>query len=200
MEKHGILWVEGRLKLSSIDYNTKHPILLTAKHPVVQLLFGERAHRDDPLEGKEDVRNLLWQEFWIVRLRNALRKIKSSFLKRRHRNANPIHSPMADLHREQFNEYVFPFTHTGVDYFGSMEIKFLRRTMKRWFCLSACLTTRAVDIKVAQSLDTDSCLAAVTIFIARPGYLSTIISNNCTNFVDATKKLIPRAVGSQIGI
>ena len=36
----------GRLKHSNLDYNAKHPILLTAKHPVVQLLL-EKAHRDN---------------------------------------------------------------------------------------------------------------------------------------------------------
>ena len=34
----------GRLKHSNLDYNAKHPILLTAKHPAVQLLL-EKAHR-----------------------------------------------------------------------------------------------------------------------------------------------------------
>ena len=53
-----------------------------------------------------------------------------------------------------------------------------------------CLTTRAVHIEVAQSLDTESCLAAVTRFIARRGYPSTIISDNGTNSVGAANELI----------
>ena len=68
-------------------------------------------------------------------------------------------------------------------------MKFLRRTMKRWCCLFTCLITRAVHIEVTQSLDTESCLAAVTTFIARRGYPSTIISDNGTNFIGASKKL-----------
>ena len=131
---------------------------------------------------------MLQQEYWIIVLRNALRKIKSRFIKCRQRNANPIHPPMADLPRERLDEHVFPFNHTGVDYFGPFEVKFLQRTMKRWCCLFTCLTTRAVHIE-AQSLDTESCLAAVTRFIARRGYPSTIISDNETNFVGAADEL-----------
>ena len=132
---------------------------------------------------------MLQQEYWIIGLVNALRKIKSSCIKCRHRNAHPIQSPMADLPRERLDEHAFPFTHNGVDHFGPLEVKFLRGTLKRWCCLVTCLTTRAVHIEVTQSLDTESCLAYVTRFIARPGYLKTIISDNGTNFVGAVNGL-----------
>ena len=70
-KQKGSLRVKGRLKHSNLDYNAKHPILLTAKHPVVQLLL-EKAHRDNLHEGTEYVRNMLQQEYWIIGLRNAL--------------------------------------------------------------------------------------------------------------------------------
>ena len=84
--------------------------------------------------------------------------------------------------------FVFPITHTGVDYFGPIKMTFLQRNLKRWCCLFTCLTTRAVHIEVVQSLDTESCLAAVTRFIARRGYPSPIISENGTNFVGAANE------------
>ena len=68
-------------------------------------------------------------------------------------------------------------------------MKLLRRTLKRWCCLFTYLKTNAVHIEVAQSLDTDSCLAAVTRLIARRGYPNTIISDNGTNFVGAANEL-----------
>ena len=96
---------------------------------------------------------------------------------------------MADLTQERLDEHVFISTHTGVDSFGPFDVKFLRRTMKRWCCLFTCLTTRAVHIEVAHSLDNESCLAAVTRFTARRGYPKTIISDNGTNLVGAAKEL-----------
>ena len=74
IEEDGPIRVKGRLKHSKLDYNSKHPILLTAKPQVVQLLLG-KAHRDNLHEGTEYVRNMLQQEYWIIGLRNALRII-----------------------------------------------------------------------------------------------------------------------------
>ena len=126
--------VNGQMKHSNLDYNAKQSILLTAKHPVVQLLL-EKANRDNLHEDTEYVRNMLQQEYWITGLRNALRKIKSNCIKCKHKNANTIHPPMADLPRERLDEHVFPLTHTCIYYFGPFEVNFLRRTMKRWCCL-----------------------------------------------------------------
>ena len=70
----------------------------------------------------------------------------------------------------------FPFTITGSDEFGPIEINFLRRTLKRWCCLLICFTTRAEHIEVSQSTDTESCLARVTRFIATRGYPNSSIS------------------------
>ena len=171
-----------------MSYNAKHPILLSAKHHIVKLKL-EQAHRDNLHEGTEHVRNQLQQEFWIIGIRNALRQIKANCVKCRHRNAHPLYPPMADLPKERLTDQVYPFTNTGVDYFGPFEVKLLRRSMKRWCCLFTCLTTRAVHIEVVPSLDTESCLGALTRFIARRGKPQSILSDNGTNFVGAANEL-----------
>ena len=73
IEENGTIRVKGWLNHSNLDYKAKHPILLTAKHPVVQLLL-EKAHQDNLHEGTEHVRNMLQQKYWIIGLRNALEK------------------------------------------------------------------------------------------------------------------------------
>ena len=61
--------------------------------------------------------------------------------------------------------------------------------MKRWCCLFTCLTTRAVHIEVVPSLEAETCLTAITLFIARKGKPATILSDNGTNFVGAAKEM-----------
>ena len=96
---------------------------------------------------------------------------------------------MADLPRERLDEHMLSFTLTGINYIGPFKVNSLRRNKKRWCCLFTCLTTRAVHIEVVQSLDTASCLAAVTRFIARRGHPNIIISDKGTNFVGAANEL-----------
>ena len=67
--------------------------------------------------------------------------------------------------------------------------KFICKTMKSWCCLFTCLTTRAVHIEVVPSLEAETCLTAITRFIARRGKPATILSDNGTNFVDAAKEM-----------
>ena len=122
-------------------------------------------------------------------MRITLRSLKRSCVLCRKRDATTQQPEMAELPFERTESQIFPFQNTGVDYFGPFEVSLLRRTMKRWICLFTCLSTRAVHLEVAYSLDTESCLAAINRFIARKGRPSLIISDNGTNFVGSAKEL-----------
>ena len=68
--------------------------------------------------------------------------------------------------------------------------------MEHWCCLFTCLTTRAVHIEIVRILDTDSCLAAITSFIAKHGMPSNIISDNGTNFIGSTARELKEYIKS----
>ena len=148
-----------------------------------------QAHIDNLHEGVKYVRNVIQQEFCVLGLHNALKKIKGSCVDcRKFRSA--VKQPfMADLPPERLDFQAHPFTNTDIDYFGPFEVKMLRRTMKRWCCLFTCLTTRAVHIEVVRSLDADSCMAAFLRFISRRGKPKTIVSDNGSNFVGSAREL-----------
>ena len=109
---------------------------------------------------------------------------------------------MADLPDSRLGYQQRPFTNTGVDYFGPMLVRYVRKTVKRYGVLFTCLTTRAVHLEIAFSLDTDSCLTAIRRMMGRRGKPANIWSDNGTNFVGAEKKLreaIKRLDGERIG-
>ena len=106
---------------------------------------------------------------------------------------------MGNLPKERVDASKPPFTFVGIDYFGPMNVKYKRGTMKRYGCIFTCLTTRAVHIEVAHSLDSDSFLMALHRFMARRGKPQKLFSDNGTNFVAAERELAEeiRAVNSQ---
>ena len=186
LDKQGTIRLKGRLNKSMLPDETKHPIL-SAKHPAIVLLVRQ-AHVDNHHEGTEHVRNILQQQYWITGLRNALRRIKYSCVQCRKAASQPFQPHMADLPKERVQQNVYPFSNTGVDYFGPFEVTFFRKTVKYWCCLFTCLVTRAVHIEVVNGLDTDACMMAITRFMARRGKPLKIISDNGTNFVGAARE------------
>jgi transposase InsO family protein len=82
-----------------------------------------------------------------------------------------------------------PHSPTSVDYFGPLEIKRGIAVVKRWGAIFTCMTSRAVHIEVANSLDTSSCINALRRFISRRGQVKRLRSDNGTNFVGAKREL-----------
>lgn len=72
---------------------------------------------------------------------------------------------MADLPEERVVPDLLPFTNVGVDYFGPVDVKSGRKTVKRYGVVFTFMTSRAVHLEVAYSLDTDSCINALRRFI-----------------------------------
>ena len=112
---------------------------------------------------------------------------------------------MADLPDSRLGYQQPPFANTGVDYFGPILVRHGRKTEKRYGVLFTCLTTRAVHLEIAHSLDTHSCLMAVRRMQARRGRPANIWSDNGTNFVgtekelrEALKRLDSERIGDQL--
>ena len=76
MDDRNLMRLKRQLRHVDASYEMKHPILLSAKHPIVRKLI-EDAHESNFHEGTKYVRSTLQQNYWIIGLRNALRIVKS---------------------------------------------------------------------------------------------------------------------------
>ncbi|XP_075254516.1 uncharacterized protein LOC142345935 [Convolutriloba macropyga] len=97
---------------------------------------------------------------------------------------------MADIPSERLAFQCPPFTNVGLDYFGPFHVTIRRSSEKRWGFLLTCLTTRAIHVEIAHSVDTNSCVMGIERFIARRGMPLVICFDNGTNFVGTEKELL----------
>ncbi|XP_062121932.1 uncharacterized protein LOC133835832 [Drosophila sulfurigaster albostrigata] len=182
-----ILLVKGRIDLIGVEVNLKRPIILPRRHRFTFLLV-ESCHRRYHHLYDEIVVNELRQKFLIFGLRALVREVSQTHPAWM-RRARPRPPEMGSLPRERLAHHMAPFTYTGVDYFGPIDIIVGRRHEKRWGVLFTCLTIRAVHLDIATSLSTDSFLCILKAFIARRGCTRRMMFDNGTNFRGANRVL-----------
>lgn len=87
LDQKGVLRVGGRLQNSAtLDYQSKHQLLLPHEHHVTKLLIMDVQKSVGHL-GQEYVLTSLRQKYWIVKGRAAVRRVLGSCLTCRKHNA-----------------------------------------------------------------------------------------------------------------
>ena len=49
-------------------------------------------------------------------------------------------SIMVDWPEERVEKVESPFTYVGIEYFGPLEVKYMRKTLRKWDCVFTCMT------------------------------------------------------------
>lgn len=186
--KDGILRVGGRLSKSALPQEVKHPVILSKELHISQLILRHIHHKLGHA-GRNHMLHQLRQKYWIINANSAARKTISQCIVCRRYRGKLGEQKMSDLPEERVVPDKAPFTNVGVDYFGPLDVKRGRSVLKRYGVIFTCLSSRAVHLEMAHSLDTDSCINAVRRFICRRGPVTTIRSDNGTNFTGAKREL-----------
>ena len=179
--------VGSRLRKAPVSEETRHPLILNAKHEITRLIVMHN-HLRLYCTSTKHVLNELRQKYWILKGLATVQSISSSCPSCRRLRAKP-EPVMADLPDSRLGYQQPLFANTGVDYFGPILVRHGRKPEKHYGVLFTCLTTRVVHLEIAHSLDTDSCLMAVRRMMARHGKPANIWSDNGTNFVGSEKAL-----------
>jgi hypothetical protein len=185
---NGVLRVGGRLDKAPIRFEAKHPLILPSKHHVTDLIIRHH-HLLAGHSGPVYVLASLRQVFWVLKGHAAVRRVLGNCFSCKRRNASKGEQYMAVLPEVRLTPDKAPFTYVGVDYFGPLVIKQARSHVKRYGCIFTCLTTRAVHIEIAHTLEADSFLSALQRFISRRGKPESIYSDNGTNFKAGDREL-----------
>ena len=184
----GLLRVGGRLRRAMIPSEAKHQVILPKKHHVTSLLVRYTHHRVGH-QGQNHVLAEIRQRYWILGAGVVVRSMLKRCVNCRKYQARLGKQKMADLPSFRLEATEPAFTNVGVDYFGPFDIKCGRSTRKRYGVVFTCMTTRAIHIEVAHSLDTSSCIDAIRRMISRRGPIKKLVSDNGTNLVGAQAEL-----------
>ena len=186
---HSLIPPPGRLlRLTEIDFDTKHPIVMDAPHTFVKL-FLHHIHLKNHHHGIDYLQSKIQEIYAIFKLRSTLRSIKSNCFFCRKFRAATIQPIVANLSKGRLAYESPPFTNTEVDYFSPFYVTVRWTNEKRPGFLFTCLTTSANHVKVVPFMDTSFCVMGVERFVSRRGTTAMIWPDNGTNFIGAEKEL-----------
>nr|XP_040219656.2 uncharacterized protein LOC120947904 [Anopheles coluzzii] len=189
LDDHGILRVGGRLtECVGISEPSRNPIILPRKEYGTDLLM-QAYHARYKHVNHGTALAALRMRYYIPKILGEYRRIRISCQKCKVDNARPEPPLMGNLPLQRVAMGQIAFSFTGIDYFGPFLVAVGRRVEKRWGVIFTCLTSRAVHLEIAASLNTASCILAIRRFIARRGTPLEIISDRGTNFVGASREL-----------
>jgi len=192
IDKEGILRVGGRLKLSDLTYNTKHPILLPGHHPFARLIVTNE-HERHFYAGPQATLAAVRQNYWLISARDVVRQITRKCTICFRSAPKTMSTLMGNLPKAGITVPSRIFEKCGIDYAGPFYYKDgSRKTAKLLKCYMAifvCFATTAVHIELATDLSTEAFLNVLKRFISRRDYPSDIYSDNSLNFVGAEREL-----------
>ena len=169
-----IIRVGGRLKKSQLDYDQKHPVLLSSSNHISQLIM-EDVHRKVSHADPERTLSESHRKVWIVRGRNLAKKLVRDCAVCPKLRQPPHTTLMADLPPERVLPFSPHFSVTGVELFGPFNLKYGRnKSIKAWGYLFTCATVRAIHLEIVESLSTESFLQALRRFVSHHGWPATI--------------------------
>lgn len=187
-----ILRVGGRIKHAFIPFDSRHQMLLPAKHPVTENLI-RHLHIENLHLGQRALLAVVRQRFWPLNAKSTIRKVIRSCTTCFRADPTKTTQLMGNL--PSYRVQPAPtFARTGIDFAGPFSIKSTTQarrplTTKGYVCLFVCMSTRAIHIELVSDLTSDAFLAALRSFVSRRGLTSTIFSDNATNFVGANGEL-----------
>lgn len=185
LDSVGIMRVGGRLEFLDEAFETKHPILLGKDH-LTNLLIQD-AHVRGCLHLRTDiVLNRLRQRYWILQARAAIKKVIFNCVVCKRMSASSAGAMEAPLPPERLQEFK-AFANVGIDYIGPFQVKSEKRRV--WGVLFSCCVTRAIYLDVVEDLTKHSFLLALKRFVATHGLLRSIVSDNATTFIGASRAL-----------
>ncbi|XP_064077635.1 uncharacterized protein LOC135195304 [Macrobrachium nipponense] len=184
LDENGLLRCTGRLQNADhLPYSSKFPLLLPPNSPLTGLIVIQ-AHENVLHAGVQDTICKVREEYWIPRLRQCVKKMKTKcHLCNRLEGPALRRPPPPPLPACRVNS-LRPFEVTGVDLTGQILIcnPATKELDKVYIVVFTCTSTRACHLEVVKDLTSTAFLNSFRRFTARRSCPRRMISDNATNF------------------
>ena len=192
-DEEGIIRCQGRINQSSAPQTSKQPVLLPNKHYFTDLVIVAH-HASVHHDGIRETLNSVRERYWIVRGREAVKRVtRSCRVCRRYEGKPFVAQCFPQLPASRVSDAP-PFTNTGIDFAGPLYVKSNRQVEtekhKAYVCLLTCASTRAVHLELVPSLTVSAFLQAFRRFVARRGLPARLLSDNAKTFKAAAKEFL----------
>uniref|UniRef100_A0A915DRJ6 Integrase catalytic domain-containing protein n=1 Tax=Ditylenchus dipsaci TaxID=166011 RepID=A0A915DRJ6_9BILA len=185
----GLTRVQTRLQNSFLPQETIQPIFLPQNHPVTELIVSQ-THKMLLHGGPVLTLSHIRKYYWLPKGRKAVAQIIRKWcIPCRKLSATPFALPKYAPFPSSRVKPNPPFSNTGVDYFGPINLKEGGSPKKFWVALFTCLSVRAIHLEIVSDLSADKFLNAFKRFIARRGTPQRLLSDNATCF-KLSKKVV----------
>lgn len=168
IDERGIIRVGGRLRNSSLPYDSNHLVLLS-KTSHLPVLICQRWHKITCHSVPRVMSALINRQFWIMSLRSVIHAVITRCVMCVRFGASNPQPLMADLPAARITQ-CRPFVRVGIDYAGPLQIREhqLRksRVHKVYIAIFVCLSVKAVHLEAVTDLSTEAFLAAFNRLVA----------------------------------
>lgn len=184
--------IDGRIRGEFLSKNEQYPILLSKNSILAKLLIRD-AHQKLKHAGNQLIIQYLRKKYWIIGAKNlsknCTRKCPICF-KQRMKTSEQLMATLPEYRTTPARA----FKNVGIDYAGPFILRpnLLRgkhTTLKAYIAVFVCMVTRAIHLELVSDATTNAFVAALKRMIARRGTISTIVTDNGTNFIGASNYL-----------
>ena len=191
MGTDGLLRVGGRLSKAPISFFQRHPVILSPKDSLTNLILTTR-HVTLCHCGPTLLVSNVGLEFYVTGVKQLARTICKRCVVCKKISATAQQQLMGQIPEARLKEAP-AFTTCGVDYAGPFLLKTnqLRNspTVKGFLSVFICFASKAVHLEVVTGRTTEAFLAALKRFTSRRGLPADIYSDNDGTFRGANKDL-----------
>ena len=148
--ENNLIRCKGRLEKTKLSSNSKNPILLPRKFSLTNLII-KQYHEHNLRYGVNSVLASLGDKYWIPKARTTIKSVTRSCVKCLKVQGRAYPSPPAPPLPSDRVHNALPFSITGVDYTGAINVRDSGNITKHYIVLFTCAVSRAVHLEVVEN-------------------------------------------------